>query len=208
MEVLITLTQIFLSWQSENRFDVVCFFLTLHHFTEPRTIIEKISRSLNPKGRIIVVEPARDLFSRQNAVLVALIRILLSKAGMWYQDITIPNTIEDLELVVDEYLNEYREAKDKNEAEQSPNDNSTFAKDMLEVLNHYFDQEELTFGNSITPRMVGGIRGKSEEETLEIARFIKLFDEFATEREFLQPGVIYYSGTKNKKSFYDFDNQY
>lgn len=183
-----------MQWNSHEKFDMICFFLTLHHFAQPVEVIEKVIRLLNPGGKIVVIEPARDMFSERNAAVVALIRVLLSLNGHWYEEIPLPENQQTFKSLTDEVLNEYRDAKDKNEQEQSPNDNSSFSATMLEALNRYFLQLDLTFGNTISPRLLGGVRGKNELETLHIASFIKSFDEFATSHNIIEPGVFYYAG--------------
>src|SRR5690606_10197507 len=121
---------------------IICFFLTLHHFEDPKMVLRKVSSMLKPEGRVIVIEPARDLFSYRNAAVVALIRMLLSMSGNWYNPISIPSSESEFQDVVSRILCEYREAKDKDEMQQSPNDNSTYASDMLEALQLYFDEIE------------------------------------------------------------------
>jgi hypothetical protein len=97
-----------------------------------------------------------------------------------------------------EVLNEYRDAKDKDENEQSPNDNDAFARDMIDALDRHFQRETLTHGNSIVPRMVGGIRADNEHDEMKLARLIKMFDDFATASGYIDPGVFFYSGILTK----------
>lgn len=189
----------FLSWPTKNRFDVVCFFLTLHHFESLENIINKVTNLLTKGGKIIVVEPARDLFSKRNAVIAGLIRILLQFYDGWYEKIKIPSSADELDTLFEDILFEYREAREKNENEQSPNDNSAYASEMLSSISAKFEQIELSFGNTLIPRLVGGIRGKNQEEALEVARFIKLFDTYCTTQGFLDPGVFYFAGTKKSE---------
>src|SRR5690606_23500920 len=68
----------FMDWNPKEKFEIICFFLTLHHFEDPKMVLRKVSSMLKPEGRVIVIEPARDLFSYRNAAVVALIRMLLS----------------------------------------------------------------------------------------------------------------------------------
>jgi len=184
----------FMNWKPDRDYDAICFFLTLHHFPDPAKVIDRVKSFLKPKGQIIVVEPARDLFSKRNASIVALIRILLSINNNWHEKINIPEDISSLNNLSEAILDEYREAKDHNEKEQSPNDNSSYASTMIEALNKYFEQETLTYGNTISPRLLGGVRAENEDETIRIASFIKLFDEYATSQGIIEPGVFYYAG--------------
>ena len=183
-----------MEWHPAEKFDAVCFFLTLHHFQSPLVVLQRVKQFLKPTGTIVVIEPARDLFSKRNASVVMLIRLLLSLNGNWHQPLQLPRTDQQLSELTGDILKEYQEAKDKHEREQSPNDNSSFAKTMIEALDSVFERRKLTYGNTISPRLLGGIRGPSEEETLAVAKFIKGFDEWATANGFLDPGVIYYAG--------------
>lgn len=184
----------FMSWSPAAPFDAVCFFLTLHHFANPEEVIRRVKSFLKPEGVIVVIEPARDLFSFRDAAIAALMRVLLSVQGRWYENRKPPATVGELSSYVKEVWDEYREAKEKNEQEQSPHDNSTYAEAMLSALRRHFAEVRLTYGNTLMPRMVGGVRGQSEAEALEIARFLKTFDDFATQERILEPGVIYFSG--------------
>jgi SAM-dependent methyltransferase len=163
----------FMSYEPEA-FDVVCFFLTFHHFENPGEVLEKVTSLLKPGGTIIVVEPARDWFSEQNAIVVTLIRLLLSQFGGWHQELELPKSASEMQSYVTEYLNEYKEAKDKNEAEQSPNDNSSYADHMVAALDKLFDRTDLRAANSLTPRLLGGVRAETEEKMIVLARFLKI----------------------------------
>jgi 2-polyprenyl-3-methyl-5-hydroxy-6-metoxy-1,4-benzoquinol methylase len=185
----------FLSYETDEKYDAVYFCLTLHHFSNLGEIIQKCKVLLKPDGKIIVVEPARDLFSKRNASIVALLRLMLSINNNWFKGLELPVTTADLDGYVDDCLNEYRDAKDKNEQEQSPNDNESYAEEMLRVLNSHFIQAKLEYGNTLVPRMIGGLRSSSEEKTVEMAKFLKLFDDYATKAGLIEPGVIFYIGT-------------
>lgn len=183
-----------MSWDPIRKFDTVCFFLTLHHFQSPSEILRKVRSIMTEKGKIIVIEPARDLFSRRNALIAYLMRQLMSFGGNWYEKISPPDSVSEIDRRVDDVLLEYQEAKERNEREQSPNDNSTYSKIMLEALRENFQQVELKFGNTFLPRLIGGIRASDSEREREMAFFLKRFDEFATANELVDPGVFYFSG--------------
>jgi 2-polyprenyl-3-methyl-5-hydroxy-6-metoxy-1,4-benzoquinol methylase len=190
----------FLSWETVKKFDVVCIFLALHHFENPEIVVQKITSLLNDKGKIIVIEPARDFFSARNASIVTLIRSLLSISGNWYKPFDIPENITEFEALTKEFHTEYQDAQDKNEEKQSPHDNHCFAKDMIDSLDKYFHCCELSYGNTITPRMLGGIRCELDEKAIKIAKLIKTFDDFATQAGHIEPGVFYYSGEFKDKN--------
>lgn len=184
----------FMDWSATQRFDAVCFFLTLHHFEDLNGTIERAIAALRPGGRIVVVEPARDFFSRRNAAVGALVRQLLSRFGAWHETLEMPRAPSTLGAYIDEVHREYRDATDRHEAAQSPEDNSSFAAEMLSVLRTRFEEAAYKEVFALVPRMVGGVRGRTEEETLELARFLHLFDTFCVEEGLLDPGGFLFAG--------------
>lgn len=184
----------FLSWVPQQQYDAVCFFLSLHHFADPDAILAKTASLLNPGGVVIAIEPARDLFSPLNATIAALIRLLLSQTGGWYERLELPKTELELERYVQDCLIEYREARDRTEGLQSPKDNSSFAEEMLAALRTYFDEIAFGPGYALLPRLVGGVRGATEQTTMQLAQFLQLFDDFCVRRGHLHPGAFYFAG--------------
>lgn len=184
----------FFEWDPGKKFDMACFFQTLHHFSNVEEVVQKTSSLLNPNGRIIVVEPARDWFSVENAMFVAIMRIFLSASGKWYKQENIPQSQQVLDDYVNDVWMEFREAREKGEREQSPLDNSAFATQILNVLKMQFREVAFKTGFAFLPRMVGGLRGESDQETEAFADFLALLDEYCVQRGMLAPGVFYFAG--------------
>jgi len=184
----------FFDWDPKKRFDGACFFQTLHHFENVDEVLDKVVSLLNPGGRIIVVEPARDWFSFDNALLIATMRIILSNGGNWYKKQDIPRTQNDLDEYVNDVFNEFRQARDRGENEQSPLDNSVYATKMLDSLRKRFKERTFKTGFSFLPRMVGGIRGDSEKSVEDFADFLFVLDDYCVSRGILAPGVFYFAG--------------
>jgi SAM-dependent methyltransferase len=186
----------FLEWPCQQHFDAVCFFLTLHHFHEPAKVLDKVVSLLQPGGTIVVIEPARDWFSTLNAAVATLIRLLLSCSGRWYEKLPLPRDPGQLDGLVQDCLREFQEARDRYEALQSPHDNASFAEPILAALRERFDQTACRPGYAILPRMIGGVRGRSEEETLAIAGFLRVLDDYGVQAGLLQPGCFYFAGCR------------
>lgn len=184
----------FMNWTPQKQYDVVCFFLTLHHFENLETVLKCVKKFLSPNGRIIVIEPARDLFSKRNALVAYTIRELLALNNRWYSEPTHAYEAADIDKGVEDVLFEYQEARERNENEQSPHDNSSYASVMINALSSNFTQLDLDYGNTLTPRLLGGIRGDSEEEIERVAKFIKKLDDYATKTGLVDPGVFYFAG--------------
>lgn len=186
-----------LNWDFSQQFDAACFFLTLHHFSPPSEVLDIVFEHLRPDGIIVVVEPARDWFSRLNATVIALIRLLLSSTEHWYEKLQLPSNELDLDRFISDIELEYREARDPTEEQQSPHDNSAYATDMIEALDARFTRLGFETTFAFVPRMVGGVRTGNEEQTLNIAGFLHLFDNYCVRRGLLQPGVFMYAGRKD-----------
>jgi 2-polyprenyl-3-methyl-5-hydroxy-6-metoxy-1,4-benzoquinol methylase len=183
---------------SENSFDAICFFQTLHHFNQPAVIIHKVKRLLKPGGIIIVNEPARDMITQKDAALYALIRVLLSVSNHWYEKRPIPVAEEEVDSFVKECLTEYIDAKDYDEGVQSVHDNSSYSNEILKNLERNFSRCCFEWDYSFVPRIVGGLRFESEEKMKETAEFLKTFDLYAIKLGLIQPGGFFYAGTVKK----------
>jgi 2-polyprenyl-3-methyl-5-hydroxy-6-metoxy-1,4-benzoquinol methylase len=182
-------------WEPETRVDAVCMFLSLHHFADPEIFLDHVGSMLVPGGHVVIIEPARDWLTPWNAAVASLIRLMLGAFGGWHQEVEFPNNEGELAHVVSETLREYTEATDPQEHRQSPADNSSRADRMLAALRARFEVTTVSTGFGIVPRLVGGIRGQDANHTLEIANFVRLFDEYCVRRGLIQPGVFYFAGT-------------
>lgn len=184
----------FMDWSPNERFDAVCFFLTLHHFEDVDGVVAKIATFLAPGGHIVIAEPARDWLRPGDAAVAVLVRVLLSMSGGWFEPKATPGDRAELEAMVADCLREYREARDAAEGAQSPHDNSSFATTMLDVVRARFDETGYRASYSLLPRLVGGVRAPSESETVARARFLELIDRYLVESGVLSPGAFCFAG--------------
>ncbi len=183
----------FFDWEPGKRFDGACFFQTLHHFENVDEVLDKVISLLNPGGRIIVIEPARDWFSFDNALFIAAVRIILSHYDGWYEKLDVPTNQFSMDDYINDVYDEYQQARDKGENEQSPLDNSIYATKMLDALRAQFKESAFRTGFSFLPRMIGGIRGKTGPVD-ELVDFLCLLDDYCVTRGILSPGVFYFAG--------------
>lgn len=187
----------FLSWEvPEGSFETVCCFGSLHHFVEPDCFLDKVYKLLCPAGRVLVHEPARDWIGEANGAVVALARLLLARQGMWYEKLPFPETEAELADYIRDCSAELRDGKDKAENKQSPHDNDCAAELMLKGLRARFQEREYLKLNGIRQRIVGGVRGTSEEETRRLAEFLDVFDKVAIGIGLINPGEFYWAGEK------------
>jgi len=188
------ISQDFLTWESGAKFDNICFIGVLHHFSNIDEILAKVKKSLASEGRVFVCEPARDWLTKKDASVIALIRILLSSYGGWYEELSIPKDAAELENYIESCLLEYQEARDLHEPVQSPHDNAADASSILESLCSNFSQIKLEPNSSFFPRICGGIRSENEEKNKQLAEFLLLFDRFATDLGLINPGGFMWVG--------------
>src|SRR5439155_22658944 len=109
----------------------------------------------------------------------------------------LPQNAAELDVYAKECLREYRDATDQSEAAQSPHDNASFAADMLLHLRANFSEAALEPGFAFLPRMIGGLRGGSEDSVRELAEFLYLFDEYAVKHKLINAGGFMWAGEKN-----------
>jgi SAM-dependent methyltransferase len=175
----------FLAWNSAGSvFDGICFFQTLHHFSEIGKVIEKATQLLRPGGVLIVNEPSRDLLNLQ------------AIGSKWHETLEIPQTEPALKQYVQDCLTEFQEAHDCSEPVQSVNDNSMYSSSILNVLEKGFTQLDLEPDYAFLPRMGGGLRNESEERLEQITRFLEILDKFLIQTGVVHPGGFFWSGMK------------
>lgn len=185
----------FLSWSAPGRADTVCFFGALHHFADPGLVLDRVLDAIEPHGTLIVVEPARDGVRDQEAALVALIRVLLGQCDGWHASVALPDSVAAWASVIDDCLKEYREARDKGEAEQSPCDNASTGQAMLAALRARFREVECLPGYALFPRLGGGVRGPNEAETRRRVESLLAFEQVALQLGVLRPTEFLWAGT-------------
>lgn len=183
-------------WTPVAPFDTITFFGCLHHIENLDALLERARNLLNPGGRLIAVEPARDFLQPRDGAFIALIRILLAAGGHWYESIPTPqNKTEFLERA-ETILTEYREGHDPDEAEQSPHDNASHAEQMLKSLRSCAREIAYEPAFSFIPRICGGVRAQNEAENERLVRFLEIFDRHAVESGIMNPGGFFWAGEK------------
>ncbi len=187
----------FLTWEAPiQSVDTICFFGTLHHFESPDQTLDRAAELLRPGGRMLVLEPARDWISESNGAVMSLVRLLLGIQNLWFQPLPLPTTEAQLRDHIHECLTELKEGIDKDEPKQSPHDNACGAEAMLVSLRARFEEVECQERSGILQRVMGGIRGRTEEESRRLVEFLGLFDSVAIKIGLIQPGEFYWAGQK------------
>ncbi len=187
-------------WEAKGSYDAVLFSGALHHFDDPDKAINKALSLLSPSGLILCHEPCHEMWRKEDAAQVALIRMLLSLTGFWYEiKISEDSCLKEAgigslgEEIYAEYINE----RDKDEKGQSPNDNLTTGQQILECLRKHLEEIEYRLSFSFIYRLLGGLRGP-EEKIKRIADFLTTYDRYCVSKGFLKPNYFYFIGRKKR----------
>lgn len=122
----------FEDFKSSKKFDNIIFFKTLHHLPNLKFAFNKAYSLLKKNGKIIIVEPLRDNFKIENAIICYLLKLLFNKKNIKSNFKNIEKSIKHI-FLENLYL-------DKNEKkQQSPMDNvSNIEIDIINELKKNF----------------------------------------------------------------------
>ncbi|MBZ0090654.1 MAG: class I SAM-dependent methyltransferase [Sulfuricellaceae bacterium] len=182
----------------EGTYDAIVFSGSLHHFSNIDSVITKSRFHLKKEGLILCYEPWHEKWTMQDAAIVALLRLVLSITGYWYE--TYPElskiTGGNFDAFTDEIHREYLIERDKNEpGGQSPHDNDSTGDEIIAALNEGFHLLEFKPGFSFIYRFLGGIRGP-DQILQQLADLFTAFDQYSVERGYMNPNAFFYVGRK------------
>ncbi len=183
----------------EGRYDVVMFCVSMHHLSDVQAAVDKSVSMLAPGGHLICYEPCHDRFERKDAAQVALIRGLMSIAGLWF-DPSEPGEATRSEAALSTYIDdvrtEYMTERDKNEpGGQSPHDLSADGEQILAALRSRLTEVAFRPGCSFIYRLVGGLRGP-EQVVHDLATFIAQYERLMVSEGALNPNMFFFAGRK------------
>ena len=170
------------------------FCVSLHHFPNPERALDHTLTMLSPEGRIVLCEPSRDWWTKNDGAVMALLRAVLAATGHWYEKIPIPTTPIETDTLVEECFNEVTEATPKDHPPQSEMDNSCYGTEILRALEERFERIAYQPDTVLYSRIAPGARFESEEQHEQFARFLHTFELFAIESNLLRPGIFMFAG--------------
>lgn len=189
--------------EATGTYDVILYSGVLHHLEDLDETVKQGIALLRPRGIIIAHEPSHEEWRMQDAAQVALIRFLLSLTGFWYQPTLgadARNSPEALRTLTADIHEEYVHERDQHEPEgQSPHDNASGGKEILEALRKCTDELEFRPAFSFIYRLLGGLRGP-EEAVYKIADLLTTYDKLGTHEGFLKPNSFYFVGRKHTET--------
>lgn len=186
-----------------GKYDVVMFCVSMHHMQNVETVIKKADLLLSDGGHLLCYEPCHERFERRDAAQVALIRGLMSIAGLWYEPSELNEALRDgegLSSYIDDVHMEYILERDKNEpGGQSPHDLESSGEEILAAARSVFKEVAVKPGCSFIYRLIGGLRGP-DNVVYELANFITSYEHLMVKEGYLNPNMFYFMGRKEEKS--------
>lgn len=183
-----------------GEWDVLLFSGCLHHLPDAEQSVSQAIRHVRDGGLIICWEPCHEDWRIEDAAQVALIRGMLSIAGMWYEK---PDTLgiadrSDLYRFIEDIHVEYVQERDKSEiGGQSPHDNESSGRDILLALRRQTQELEYRPMASFIYRLLGGLRGP-DSVVHPMADFLAHYDSLGVEKGFLRPNTFIFAGRKSR----------
>ena len=173
-------------------FDAVLSSGFLHHIPEIDAAVDAAAEVLNESGYLIWHEPTHARWTKTDAAFVAVIRTILSAAGLWYEkDLHHGLGSDALLNLIDEVHTEYVLERDPSEAEgQSPNDLSWDEADIIAAVGRKFSILQTEPSRSFIYRLMGGMRG-DQERLNEMAALLATIDSTLVEKEILNSNYGY-----------------
>jgi len=185
--------------ETAGLYDVVLFSGSLHHFDDPENEVRRACDLLTPSGLILCHEPCHEEWRMEDASQVALIRMLLSLTGHWYESFLDAETYHEpgqFEAYTEDIHVEYVTEQDKHEAGgQSPNDNASSGQDILRALRNHLVELEYTPHYSFIYRLLGGLRGPAPVVTA-LADFLTMYDRMSVKKGYLRPNSFLFIGRR------------
>ena len=175
-----------------GKFDGVLCSGVLHHIPDLKKTSEQLSSVLKKNGFLVMHEPQHQYFTKNDALIVYLIRTLIQFYDGWYEkDKKLPKNKKNIRTEVDNIFEEYIYERDKHEIDgQSPND-LTFDKDkILKIMEYKFNIINVTDSFSFIYRLIGGLRG-NQNKINQLSSFLAKFDKYAVSQMLLNANYFY-----------------
>jgi len=178
-------------------FDAVVFLGALHHFPDQERILGRVSELLKPGGIAVVHEPVRDRVTKGNAVLVHLLRVLLSAQGGFYKQYPIPADAGAAAAQFEQLYTEMRYETEAGENVQSVNDNEAGYEQMYPVLRAKFAELQFSWRYAFFHELIGGLRFK-DEVNFALARYLRDIDAELCRQGVLSATEFFFVGRKGQ----------
>jgi 2-polyprenyl-3-methyl-5-hydroxy-6-metoxy-1,4-benzoquinol methylase len=176
-------------------FNAVVFLGSLHHFKDQNAVLMTANNRLVTDGIIVAHEPARDRAGKGNAALMNLIKVLLSTAKGFYQNIPISASKEEISEQVGKTLAAIRYENEDGSKVQSVHDNDAGYVEMLPALRRIFNQIDYKERYAFFHEIIGGLRF-DKETNVALARYLRDMDGYLCETGIIEATEYLFVGKK------------
>jgi|TARA_B110000467_G_C18323054_1_gene486808 SAM-dependent methyltransferase len=178
----------------DEKFDVVLFFGSLHHFAKQDHVMEKALHLLNSEGLVVAHEPARDRYDEGNVALSHLVRTLLSATGSFYKESAVPSS-KKLNHELEALMAELKYEDEGGTGVQSVNDNEAGFDEMYDALSKNFTELHFEDRYAFFHEIIGGIR-LNDEKNIQLARYLRDIDAILCKKGVVKATEFFYIGSK------------
>ena len=180
------------TYKFSEKYDFLIFYRSLHHFKNLDKLFKNLSNYLNPNCKIIICEPLRKNFSRENAIYANIFRLFLPTWQNFSSKIPKKIDIKFIKNSENKILREYKYKSNKNKFVQSPMDNSTDnPKKLLKHLKNFFLIHKITYFDAFIDKIIGGLRGPNR---FLLGNLLKQFDNYLIKEKVLKGSTIFLTG--------------
>ena len=185
----------FLEFFSKTKFDTIIFFRSLHHFPDINQVFKKIHKLSKKDTKLLIFEPVRENFNFNSALIAMIIRLILPTWINYKSKIPKKISINSINMILNDITNEYTYQNNKGNTVQSLLDNSISDEaQILKFVKKYFKIYDYSTQDSISDKIIGGIRGK---DRYILAKFIKELDKYLIHKKLLKGTSLQVFAKKN-----------
>ena len=181
-----------------NQFDAVMCSGVLHHLEPLPESLNPIHLSMKTGGVILWHEPQHQYWTKTEASIVTLIRLILANLNMWHDEkVKGVDSTEKLMKMIDDVYEEYIYERDPHEKKgQSPNDLASDRDYIVSEIEKKFRILDIQQSFSFIYRLMGGMRG--DQETLNrLASLLHLFDTSLSQKGIINSNYFYGTAIKS-----------
>tara|TARA_B100000963_G_C22639517_1_gene679591 strand:- start:1980 stop:2921 length:942 start_codon:yes stop_codon:yes gene_type:complete len=179
-----------------KKFDIILSSGFMHHLTDLRDFVAFSHKILDDDGILVFREPQHEKWQKIDASIVAILRLILSEVGLWYEE-NLSKKNKNFSAYTNDIYQEFVTERDKNEkGGQSPNDISCDKGDILREVNKKFIIVEEKPSFSFIYRFLGGLRGKKDKVD-KLSKLLYEIDKSFVKDKILQAN--YFFGVAKKK---------
>lgn len=184
------------TYKTDDKYDLIIFCNSLHHFDNLKIFLKKIDLLLDDKGVIFVTDPTRNDLTLSDATIIHMIRVLLSLGSIYFENVDIPETkkqfLKEITKIKQEFS--YKDSEHKNL--QSPFDGSSNFLEMHEGLKMFFIELEMNNDFSFFDKIIGGVRTSSINMDKKVAIWLRDMDKILLNNKIMSSKQFTFIGGK------------